>query len=201
MNKRKLHHAWTLLRPASYWYFLVLALIGGAIFVYAYRDNNLKMIELREQVFIADKEDGDIEGVLRVLREHVHAHMNTDLASGDNAVRPPIQLKYRYERLAKAENERIAAHNASVYTQAQNYCERRFPTGLSGSGRIPCIEEYLSDNELTEQPISESLYKFDFISPRWSPDLAGWSLVASTLFLFLFFVRFSLERWLKHSLD
>jgi hypothetical protein len=44
------------------------------------------MIELREQVFEADKEDGDVEGALRELREHVHSHMNTDLASGENAV-------------------------------------------------------------------------------------------------------------------
>jgi hypothetical protein len=39
-----------------------------------------------------------------------------------------------------------------VYTDAQNYCERLFPTGLSGSGRVPCIEDYVARNQLKESP-------------------------------------------------
>jgi hypothetical protein len=200
-HKRKLHHIWVKVRPISHWFFVVLALISAGVFINAYRDNNLRMIELREQVFVADKEDGDVEGALRALREHVHSHMNTNLASGDNAVRPPIQLKYRYERLAGAENKRISDFNQQVYTDAQNYCERLFPTGLSGSGRVPCIEDYVARNQLKEQPVDDALYKFDFVSPVWSPDLAGWSLVATVAFLFLAAVRFLSERWLQNQMS
>lgn len=188
------------MRPVSTWYFLTLFIISASVSIYALRSNNLRMIELRDAVVQADKQNGDTEAALRNLREYVHAHMNTDLASGPNAIRPPIQLKYRYERLVAAEKQRVAAQNAEIYTVAQEVCERRFPAGLSGGSRVPCIEQYVTQNGVREQPIPEGLYKFDFVSPFWSPDLAGWSLVASAIFLLLGLFRFGMERWIKSEL-
>jgi len=200
MNKRRLHHLWTRLRPISYWYFLALFIIGAVISVSALRNNNLTMIKLRDAVITADEQNGDTETALRNLREYVYSHMNTNLASGPDAIKPPVQLKYRYERLVAAEKARVAASNSQIYTEAQAFCEQQFPAGLSGGGRVPCIEQYVTRSGVTEQPIPEGLYKFDFVSPWWSPDLAGWSLVASTLFLLLFLFRFGLERWVRSEL-
>lgn len=198
LNKRHLHHTWTYLRSVSYWYFLLGFIATGIVFVNAYRSNNLKMIELRQAVYEADEKNGDVETALRNLREFVHGHMNTDLAVGETAIKPPIQLKYRYERLYLAEKERASAENQKIYTDAQAECERRFPSGLSGSGRIPCISEYVASKGVVERPIPKELYQFDFISPKWSPDLAGWSLLVTILFGLLFVVRFGLELWLRH---
>jgi hypothetical protein len=200
MNKRRLHHYWTKLRSVSPWYFLVLFVVSAALSVYALRSNNLRMIELRDAVVAADERGGDTEAALRDLREFVHSHMNTDLASGRNAIRPPVQLKFRYERLVAEEKKRVAASNAQIYTRAQEICEQRFPAGLSGGRRVPCIEQYVTQNGVREQSIPESLYKFDFVSPYWSPDLAGWSIVASGLFLLLGVSRFGMERWIKSEL-
>lgn len=179
------------------WLFLVLSLVSLVVFVYAYRNNNLVMVELREEVFRADREGGDVEEALRNLREHVHAHMNTELAPTDSSVRPPIQLKYKYERLVEEEMNRVSAQNEEIYTNAQTFCEQRFPDGLN-TGRIPCIEEYVDRNGVEFEPIPESLYKFDFVSPRWSPDLAGFSLVASIAFFatFLLFTIIDLVKML-----
>jgi hypothetical protein len=47
--------------------------------------------------------------------------------------------------------------------------------------------------------ISPSLYEFDFVSPTWSPDLAGWSLVASTMLLLLFISLVIAGKWLSKS--
>jgi hypothetical protein len=201
MNKKKLHHYWTKIRAVSYWYFLIAFIVSGLVFVFAYRHNNLEMIRLRDAVFVADEQNGDVEKALQELRKYVHGHMHTQLAVGETAIRPPVQLKYRYERLLAAEKDRVSKANASIYTAAQAECERRFPAGLSGSGRIPCIQEYVASHGTKEQPIPKELYQFDFVSPVWSPDLAGWSLVITILFGFLFVVRFSLELWLRRVLQ
>lgn len=201
MKKRRLHHLWVKLRPISYWYFLIAFVASAIITVAALRQNNLTALRLRDQVLEVDKQNGDVEGALKDLREYVYGHMNTDLAT-NNGIYPPIQLKYRYERLLAAQ-EAKAPDNTKIYNDAQNYCEQQFPSGLSGRNRLPCIQQYL-DSHHAVQPnltIPDSLYKFDFASPVWSPDLAGWSLVAAVIFLLLFIARFSLERWLRHSLN
>ncbi len=201
MDKRHLHHIWTQMRPIRPWYFLILSVISVVICINALRSNNLMMIKLRDEVTKADQQNGDTEGALRRLREYVYSHMNTDLASGAGAIRPPVQLKYRYERLVKAEKERAAANNSKVYTEAQAVCERQFPAGLSGGGRVPCIEQYVTQHGSSgERPIPDDLYKFDFVSPVWSPDLAGWSLLSSMLFGLLFILRWGLDRWLRAEL-
>jgi hypothetical protein len=200
MDKRHLHHFWTRIRGVNYWYFLVGFIVTGVIFLWAYRQNNLNMIELRQAVFTADEQNGDVEGALRKLREYVYGHMHTQLAIGDTAIRPPIQLKYRYERLLAAEKDRVSQANAKIYTDAQADCERRYPKGLSGSGRIPCIQEYVATHGEKERPIAKELYQFDFVSPTWSPDLAGWSLVLMALLGIMFIVRFGLELWLRAKL-
>ncbi len=172
------------------------------IAVFSLRANNQKMIELRAAVFEADESDGDIETALQELREHVYGHMNTDLASGDNAIKPPIQLKYHYERLVLAEQKRLDVSNESVYTDAQNQCEREISSGFSGSNRLDCIRNYIEDHGVKQKQVNvpEDLYKFDFASPRWSPDLAGWSLVLAVLLFGLFVLRVLSEFLLRRHL-
>lgn len=192
------------IRRAPYWLFLVAALALFLVSIFALRANNQKMLELRAAVFTADELDGDVEGALRDLREHVYAHMNTDLAVGDTAIRPPIQLKYRYERLVGVEQEKLqAGSSGDIYGQAQSFCEQKFPSGFSGSNRLPCIREYLDTHgvQVTEDTsIPEDLYKFDFVSPRWSPDLAGLSLVGGVLCLIAFVLFAGSELVLKQRL-
>jgi hypothetical protein len=200
MNKRYLHHLWTKLRYLSYWHFLVAAAILGLIAVLALRQNNITALRLRENVVKVDQENGDVEGALRTLRQYVYSHMNTNLSTG-NGIYPPIQLKYTYERLVATEKNRVSDENAKIYNDAQNYCEAKFPKGLSGSGRIPCIQQFIDSHGVKERAIPDSLYKFDFVSPPWSPDLAGLSIVAAGVFGVLAVARFGLEYWLRHTLD
>ena len=199
MNKRQLHHVWTRLRPVSYWYFIVLFLTFGFISLLALRQNNLKAIELRDKVLQVDEANGDVEAALRELRGYVYSHMNAGLSGGEGSIKQPVQLKYRYERLVRAEKQRVSAINEKVYTDAQVHCERLIPTGTIAS-RVPCVQDYVSKNTVNEKPIPDSLYKFDFAAPAWSPDLAGWSLVLTAVFGLLAIFRFLLEKYLKHTL-
>lgn len=164
-------------------YFLAATVIFGLVAVYSLRQNNLHMITLRQAVYDTDNNNGDVEASLRSLREYVYAHMNTNLSSGGNSIKPPVQLKYRYERLLATQKQASTEASDSIYTQAQAYCEQQNSSAFSGRTRVPCIQEYVSSHGVAQKPIEDSLYKFDFISPTWSPDLAGLSIVVSIICL------------------
>ena len=201
MNIRKLHHYYRSLRHFPAWYFLALAAVFAALSVYGLRSNYSTMVELRESVYKADRENGDIEGALIKLREHVHGHMNTNLASGSSSIRPPIQLKARYERLIAAEKENLKTRNQQITAQGEQICAQRHPAAGFNAPRVACVQEYVAANSSGDAAVPDSLYKFDFISPRWSPDLAGFSIVLTVIFFILFIARWLLERYLKKRLE
>lgn len=199
MNKRHVHHLYRHFRAAKPSYFLIVAVVSLAIGIVALRLNNEHMIQLRDAVYTADKNNNNVEGALHTLQAYVISHMNTDLSGGSTGVYPPIQLKYTYDRLVQAESDSLAQSNAGFYTEAQKYCEAQNPTGFYGATRIGCVEDYLTSHDTKHQiaPIPDALYKFDFISPKWSPDLAGWSLVVACISAVLFVISFSIKRFLK----
>lgn len=196
MNKKMLYRVWMKLRRIKVWWFLLAALLSLLVSVYALRANNLEMVRLKQAVYEADKNGGDVQGALTELQRYVTTHMNTDLSGGANAVYPPIQLKYTYERLLAA-NKQQQASNEQIYSDAQAHCERLHPTGFSGGVRVPCIQEYVRTHGAGTTMIPDSLYKFDFMSPLWSPDLAGFSVLATLLFIGLAILLGLMKRWLK----
>ncbi len=152
--------------------------VFGTVCLVSLRHNNEQMVRLRDGVYAADKNGGDVEGALRRLRQYVYGHMNTSLSSGPNAVHPPIQLKYTYERLQQSQEQTLGQGNSTLYNQAVTYCDNQTTIG---SEVISCIQQYASDHGAQLAIIPDSLYKFDFTSAKWSPDLAGWSLLLTGL--------------------
>lgn len=200
MNKRKLHHVLVRLQSVPLWLFLGLTLLFGITAVFSLRANNQQMIELRQAVLDADEQDGDIEGTLNELREYVYTHMNTNLSAGNNPIKPPIQLKHHYERLQKAEQARVGATNEKLLNDAQNYCEKLFPGGVGDDGTVPCIKEFMEIRGAKFKEIPKEAYMFDFVSPSWSPDLAGWSLVVAFLSSVLFLLHLGSEWIIRNML-
>lgn len=165
------------------------------------------MVNLRNNVYAADKSGQGVEPALQKLQLYVTHHMNTSLAS-PNGVKPPIQLKYTY---ARAEQAMLAAGNSrgnnNFYTEAQNACQQEYPIESSQfiwDSYVQCVENYLSSRNLNIKVSTNvppvALYEFDFASPAWSPDLAGWSLVATVLFLVLAVASFLVDFWFKRQL-
>lgn len=189
MDKKQLHRLWTKIRPIKVWYLAVLVIVGAAATVLALRANNLRMVELRQQVYVADEQNQDVEGALRQLREHVYGHMNTKLSGGDNPVYPPIQLKYTFQRLQAVEKQRAQEANSQIYTAAQAHCEQQNSSDFSGRSRVPCIEAYVSSHGVGARAIPDAMYKFDFVSPSWSPDVAGFTLAITILCAILLALR------------
>jgi hypothetical protein len=194
MNKRHLHHLWAKVRILKPWYFLALAVVSGVICLFALRANNQHMAKLRTAVYSADKNDTDVQAALNQLQAYVTAHMNTNLTAGNTSVYPPIQLKYTYQRLQDAQSDQLANANTDLYTDAQHYCEQQDPVDFSGHNRVPCIENYVETHDAAQLPaIPDALYKFSFVSPTWSPDLAGWSLLVTIVFGLLFVLALAVK--------
>ena len=201
MNKRRLHHLWTKFRLIKPWYFLVVALVSTMFCVFALRSNNQHMVVLRNAVYAADKDNGDTETALKNLQAYVTTHMNTDLSAGKNSVYPPIQLKYTYDRLVQQQSGQATKSNDEIYTDAQRVCEQQNSTDVSGRNRVPCIQAYVQSHTSVAiaSSVPDALYKFSFVSPKWSPDLAGWSMFLAIISWVLFVVSLIIRRWFKHN--
>jgi hypothetical protein len=133
------------------------------------RQNNLKMVELRNLVIQADEQGGDVSGALKKLNEHVFHHINTKIVR-------PIELVHSYNRQAQAAIE--AANKGSgrdIYAEATAACERR---GIPITSIAQCAAEYALANNPGVGPTKinlpdKNLFKYTFASPKWVPDAAG----------------------------
>lgn len=161
--------------------FVVLSIVGLT--------NNSKVaVEKFDTLNAVDAAGGDVEAALSDLREHIYNHMNTRIGN-DLGIYPPIQLDDTYNRLVEAERQRVSQINSALEPEAIAFCEAQNPTGFSGRFRLDCIEQYKDENGAKEQIINEDLYKFDFVPPVWSPDLAGFSILFAIVFFFTFLVQ------------
>lgn len=202
MNKGKLHHYWIKYRTTSLLIPLIGMVICGALYVYGMRANNVRMLELKQAVVIADEKNDNIEESLQELRLFVNSHMNTQLRSEDSS-EPPIQLVNQFNRYVEAERAKIAAQGSAnkVYQEAQSRCESG---AIPLTARAQCIQEYVTANsgnnvaELNLPP--KELYTFDFASPRWSPDLAGFSLIGIVVFGALLVTRLVAGFYIKKQI-
>jgi hypothetical protein len=170
---------------------LYLFIAAAIISVFALRHNNQTMVDLRNDVYAADKNNGDVNTALNNLRRYVYGHMNTNLSSGNNNIKPPIQLKYTYQRLYDVQANKIQSANQQLYTDAELYCQS-INSAFFGTTRVPCVQNYVVNHGLAAANITipPGLYQFDFVSPTWSPDLAGWSLVITAILLIALIIRF-----------
>jgi len=165
------------LKETPTWVWLALFLISAIITTQQLRHNNFEMIKLRNAVYASDKSGKGVDQALNNLRGYVYAHMNTDLSSGGNTIKPPIQLQYTYQRLVAAEQKRVNEATQNIYRDAQSYCLAH----EASQYREDCFKRYVDAHDVKANSIPAALYQFDFAGPAWSPDLAGWSLIVSVL--------------------
>lgn len=178
MNKRRLHHYWRTIEQIKTWHLAGLLIALFCLSVWALRQNSLGLEPYILTVVAADKQNAGIDEALRDLGNYVTNHMNTGLSE-------PIQLAYSYDRAAQAIiNKAKATADGGIYKKAQAVCED--PSVLL-SVRAACIQDYVLNNAKPgQEPAAlqfpdKALFTYTFASPAWSPDLAGWSLVAMSL--------------------
>lgn len=171
---------------------LILLFVGSAsLAAYNLRQNNLKMLDLREAVFLADKDDGDTAAALSELQLFVVSHMNTTLPKLGS--QKAIQLKYTYERRLAVEEARTSAARTALSNEATEYCQKTFASA-SFAVRSQCVQDYFAARPVATTEIPKELYAYDFVTPLWVPDRAGLSLLAALFFGLVLILR--LFSWL-----
>lgn len=169
------------------------------------RQNNLRMIELRNLVMQADEQNKDIPAALNNLQSYIATHMNTSM--GDRG----IYLEHSYQRAYDAAVQKAAqggSASAVTYQQADKACQDLFSKTSSFPAYIQCVTDKVAASGAAADPIasiqapSADLYRFNFAAPVWSPDVAGFTLLTAMLVaaiiafrLTLMWVIYMLLRW------
>lgn len=141
------------------------------------------MVERRTAVKNADaaNDSTSLLNNLYALQRYSSEHMNA--SSGT------IYLESSYKRdvqkLVDEQKQNGTVKNKNALEKADQVCRSQFP-GYS-QAYVQCNlseqDKYSSQSELQTKinfPNPE-LYRHEFISPRWSPDFAGWSVLVCVL--------------------
>lgn len=149
------------------------------------------MIERRNVVKNADEQNGNVQAALSELQKYVSAHMNTHLGKG-------IFLEYSYQRAYEAALAQAASKtnpNSTIYTEAEQACQQEYMHHGVFSRYIQCVQEKLKAMAPGTDPLTQvkqlppELFTYNFISPVWSADLAGLSLLATLLIFVVLLLR------------
>ncbi len=190
INKAKIHHWLSIVRRIKMWQLLILLVVFGALSVFLLRQNNLGMIDAREQVKQADADNKNIKESLINLQAYVTSHMNASLGDGVFLEKSYIRdYQKQLEAAANANNP-----NSALYAQVEKECHPLFVQG----GHVPytqCAHDKLSaispgqDSFAAAAPPSVALYTYNFYSPQWSADPAGVAMLLALVVCTLIVLR------------
>ncbi len=179
MNKRTLHHMLVGLRQL---HARELALLVGVLLlagVFFLRQNNLQMISLRNLALQADEQNKDVPKALTNLRNYIAAHMNTGMGEQGIYLEHSYRRSYDVAVVAATHN---GSDSAVVYQNADNACKSQFSEDAAFLSYAQClIAKVQASGAPPIQTPSADLYRFNFVSPAWSPDVAGFILLATAL--------------------
>ncbi len=151
------------------WQLLLLTIFFALCSAFFLRQNNLKMVELRNNVVEADKSGAGLDQALENLNSYIFKHMNTQVVR-------PIELVNTYNRRAQAVIQASQTGNGrDIYAEGTAACERR---GIPLSSIAQCIAQYANDNSAGLSPVQivlpdKNRFIYSYASPLWTPDLAG----------------------------
>lgn len=194
-DKRKVRSTLRFLQHAKTWQLFVVLILCGFVAATFLRLNNIGMIERRTAVIAAD-EAGDnavTQQRLFALQRYVASHMNTDPGR--------IAFNGQYQRDSQKLKDEAASRDTSdgnVYQKAAAVCD---PIARAQGWRWPdprytqCIDSELSKYPAANGPVTSikvpdvSMYYHSYVSPAWSPDFAGFSLLACAILALMILVR------------
>ena len=189
-DKRALRQGVRQLQRVKTWQLVVLLLLVLFIAATFLRLNNIGMIERRSAVLAAD-EAGNTEDMKRRLydlQQYVSSHMNTDMGRG-------IYLEAQYNRDRQAAYDAAAAASSSgqnIYKQITDSCRAQFN---AWAPYFQCVQDRLDTSAPAQDP-SENLvlprpesYRHVFVSPVWSADFAGLSVLVAGVLVVMILAR------------
>lgn len=190
-DKRQLKRTMKRLEHVKTWQLLVLFVLVAFVSATLLRLNNVGMLQRRDAVLTADT-DGDQQAIQNRLYElQVYASNHMNASTGD------IYLTKQYSRDSQAILQAAsAAQNGSTPITAQAYdiCRKSFSTWSLAA--VQCVSDEVArltpagDNGTVHVSFpSPALYRHSFVSPLWSPDFAGFSVLLAFLIALLIVSR------------
>ena len=193
-DKRNVKKSIKRLEHVKTWQLLIVLLLAMLVAATFLRLNNVGMVERRKSVLSADEAGNleDIQNRLYDLQRYTSSHMNANTGR--------IALEGQYQRDSQKAKEAAEANNqtGNVYKKAAEVCD---PIGIAQGWRWP-DPRYISciDGELSKYPAGTDpgsgiklpdvkLYYHSFLSPIWSPDFAGFSVLACLIIALIIAVR------------
>lgn len=187
------------MRSIRTWQLLLVFVLFFALSIYLLRQNNLNMIKLREAVKTADLQNSDVQGALSALQQYVTSHMNTNLGEG-------IYLEKTYQRAydrAVQAKLQVGSSSSTAYQQADRDCRAVFSNTYSFQAYIQCVTAKITALGSAQDPLagvkapSTDLYRHNFASPIWTPDLAGWTVLITILLFIIILIKLLLT-WILY---
>ena len=165
------------LQRVQTWQLLVVLVLAAFVAATFLRLNNIGMIQRRDAVLAADK-SGDTTAItsrLYDLQRYSAAHMNA--SSGTFYLEK--QYKREVEKRVTSASQ-VTNQYGNINAKVDQVCRSRF-TSYSQAW-VQCFVEELNKYPASPDPASKvampsaDLYRYSFLSPRWSPDFAGWAV-------------------------
>lgn len=190
-DKGPIKHGFQGLQRVKTWQLVILLILAGFISATFLRLNNIGMVQRRDAVISADQE-GDADVIrqrLYDLQRYVSVHMNSDLGRG-------VYLEQSYNRELQSwqQNQYGSSNpNGNIYLKAQEVCAPQFqyysPAYLQcTTNELAKYPEAAAPATDTSKPRQEA-YIHSFEAPLWSPDFAGWSVLATGVIAALIAIR------------
>lgn len=149
------------------------------------------MVERRSAVLAADQVGNQDITIARLydLQRYVSSHMNTDMGKG-------LYLQNSYDRDVKAADNAASSDsnpNGNIYKKAQEVCAPQFTRystaylqcTLGELAKYPSAGTIIASVNLPDA----NTYLHVFVSPVWSPDFAGWSVLVCIVLGLMIIVR------------
>jgi len=198
-DNKKINRNLRRLQKVKTWQLVILLMLMIFVSATFLRLNNIGMIQRRDAVLAADSQGDDeiTRDRLYDLQRYVSSHMNTDIGKGiylEAAYKRDVQKTY--EEAAKETNP-----NGNIYKKAQEVCMPQFTSwsyafvqcSVSELAKYPAADYLTSSVSLPKV----DAYRHNFVSPVWSADFAGWSVLVSVVILLMILIRITAVGLLK----
>jgi hypothetical protein len=173
------------------WQLVIILILASFVSATFLRLNNIGMVQRRLAVYSADAVGNDTITQTRLydLQRFVSSHMNTDMGKG-------VFLVDTYKRDVQALYKQASANsepNGNIYEKAQQVCAPQYTSW--SPAYVQCTVDQLAkypagSNLNSSVNLPSGPYQYDFESPLWSPDFAGWSVLVCVVILIMIIARF-----------
>ena len=178
-ERRKLKYRLKQIQTVKTWQLVLIFLLMCFISASLLRLNNVGMVERRDAVMTADQtcDREVIKNRLYDLQRYVSSHMNTDL--GTKGIALENLYNCDYQDILKKQQSYQNEHG-NIFKRVQDICAPRYSS--NSQAYKDCVNTELANfpegQELSDLvALPTEPYYHSFVSPRWSPDFAGFSVV------------------------